>query len=313
MRATFEEAELRPAARGSVVSIGVFDGVHLGHQEILGRNVEQARAHGLEATVLTFRRHPKRVLLGRAPQAITTLDYRFELFRRLGIEHVVALKFTDDLRQVDPETFVERFLVRGLDARRFVLGFDSKFGRDRAGTPELLRSLGHQVEVVGQVVVAKRPVSSTAIREAVQLGDLEGAAAMLGRPVSILGRVVHGDAVGRTLGFPTANLDLMQGLHPPAGVWACRARLLADDEPAPSGAALPAVTNIGHRPTVAGERGEPRVEVHLIDWQGDLYGRRLEVEFVERLREEQRFDGVEALAEQIRRDVAAARERLIDR
>jgi riboflavin kinase/FMN adenylyltransferase len=293
-----------------VVSIGVFDGVHLGHQEILRRNVEQAREHGHEPTVLTFRRHPKRVLLGRAPKAITTLDYRFELFQRLGIEHVVALRFTDELRQQAPEDFVEKTLLAGLDARRFVLGFDSKFGRDRAGTPELLEQLGHTVEVVGQVIVGQRPVSSTAIREAVELGDLSGAAAMLGRPVSILGRVVRGDALGRKLGFPTANLDLMQGLHPPNGVWACRARILEGEEATPSGDALPAVTNIGHRPTVSGEPGDPRVEVHLIDWQGDLYGARVEVEFVAPLREERRFDGLEALVAQIELDVRAARERL---
>ena len=310
MRATFEASDLRPTPGGAVVSIGVFDGVHLGHQEILRRNVERARAGGHEPTVVTFRRHPKRVLLGRAPQAITTLDYRFELFRRLGIEHVVALRFTEQLRQQAPEEFIAETLVRGLDARSFVLGFDSKFGRDRAGTPELLSELGHEVEVIGQVVVSQRPVSSTAIREAVQLGDLDGAAAMLGRPVSILGRVVRGDAVGRTLGFPTANLHLMQGLHPPAGVWACRARRLADGESAPTADAIPAVTNIGRRPTVAGEQGEPRVEVHLIDWQGDLYGERLEVEFVGALRDERRFDGLEALKAQIALDVQAARERL---
>jgi riboflavin kinase/FMN adenylyltransferase len=313
LRATFEASELRPAPAGSVVSIGVFDGVHLGHQEILRRNVARAREEGLEPTVLTFRRPPKRVLLGRAPQAITSLEHRFELFRRLGIEHVVALRFTDELRQVAPEEFVRRYLLEGLDARRFVLGFDSKFGRDRAGTPELLHELGHPVEVVPQVVVAKRPVSSTAIREAVALGDLEGAAAMLGRPVTILGKVVHGDAIGRTLGFPTANLDLMHGLHPPPGVWACRARVLADKEPEvelSDRPARPAVTNIGRRPTVAGDGGEPRVEVHLLDWRGDLYGSRLEVEFVARLREERRFESVEALREQIDRDVAAARGRL---
>lgn len=312
MRATFEAADLRPSPSGAVVSIGVFDGVHLGHQAILERNVAVARAEGLEPTVLTFRRHPKRVLLGRAPAAITSLEHRIELFRRIGIEHVVALRFTDELRLTPPEDFLRRFLLSGLDARRFVLGFDSKFGRDRAGTPEYLRELGHEVEVIGQVLVGKRPVSSTAIREAVSLGDLKAAAAMLGRPVTVLGRVVRGDAIGRTLGFPTANLDLMHGLHPPEGVWACRARVLGE-QGLPEGSELDAVTNIGQRPTLTGEPGQPRVEVHLLDWEGDLYGRRLEVEFVAGLRAERRFDGLEALSRQIAIDVEAARTELAAR
>jgi len=193
-----------------------------------------------------------------------------------------------------------------------VLGFDSKFGRDRQGSPAFLESLGHAVEVAPKVVVAQRPVSSTAIREAVELGDLAGAAAMLGRPVSVLGRVVHGDALGRQLGFPTANLNLMQGLHPPTGVYACWARVLADDETAPQGPAFRAVTNIGFRPTVADgtAEDEPRVEVHLLDQALDLYGRRMEVEFAAALRGELHFESVEALVAQIERDVRAARERL---
>jgi riboflavin kinase/FMN adenylyltransferase len=314
VRATFDARELRPAPRGAVVSLGVFDGVHLGHQAILARNVEVAQSEGMEATVFTFRRHPKKVLLGHAPQQITTLDYRLELFRRLRIEHVVALEFTDELRQLSAEQFAVTTLVQGLGARAFVLGFDSKFGRDRAGTPELLRSLGQRVEVVPQVIVRQRPVSSTAIREAVQLGDLAGAAAMLGRPVSILGRVIHGDARGRELGFPTANLDLMQGLHPPFGVYAGWARILRHDESAPRGSPHRAVINIGLRPSFHRDPEappEPRVEVHLLDFSGDLYGQRLEFEFVAALRPERRFESLGALRDQIAADVVAARERLL--
>lgn len=289
---------------GAVVSIGVFDGVHLGHQAILAANVRQSAERGLRPSVVTFRHHPKQVLLGRAPRTLTSLPHRLELFRRAGIEHTLALAFDEELRETPAEVFVRRILEGALGARHYVLGFDSKFGRNREGGPELLQRLGYPVDVVPQVVVDKRAVSSSAIREAVELGDLEGAARMLGRPVSVLGRVVRGDALGRTLGFPTANLDLEHELHPPPGVYACRARLL-DGDVHPR----PAVTNIGVRPTVGGGTpAEPRIEVHLLDFEGDLYDQSLEVEFARALRPERRFEGMEELRAQIGRDVAAARE-----
>jgi riboflavin kinase / FMN adenylyltransferase len=308
VRATFHRHRLAPARRGSVVSVGVFDGVHVGHREILERNVARARELDLEPTVVTFRRHPKRLLLGRAPKALTSLDHRIALFRRAGIEHVVALKFDEELRAMSAAAFADEILRAGLDARQLVLGFDSKFAKNREGTPQWLREHGWPVEVVDQVIVGQRPVSSTAIREAVELGDLEAAAAMLGRQVSVLGRVVHGRALGRELGFPTANLNLSHELHPPPGVYACRARVVGTGA-GPDG--FWAVANIGSRPTVApGGDGLPTIEIHLLDWSGDLYGQRLEVLFHARLRAERRFEGVDELARQIRRDVGAAREML---
>lgn len=296
------------APNGAVVSIGVFDGVHLGHQKILERNVSEARRLGARSTAVTFRDHPKRVLLGRAPRTLTSLEHRLELFRRAGIEHTVALTFDEELRSIPAEEFVRDFLLRELDARKFVLGFDSKFGRDRAGTPELLARMGLDVEVVPQVLVAGRAVSSTAIREAVELGDLVGAARMLGRPVAVYGEVVAGDRLGRVLGFPTANLDLHHELRPPNGVWACRARRVRYAPEPVVERALDAVANIGTRPTIAGaEATGTRVEVHLLDFEGDLYGQYLELEFIAFLREEQRFPSLEDLKTQIARDVARAR------
>lgn len=311
MRTSFERSELDPPSTGSVVSIGVFDGVHLGHAAILEANVAASRELGAEPCVLTFRDHPKGLLLGRAPKTLTTLDHRLELFSRAGIEHTVVLSFDDELRQLSAADFARGIAVEGLGVRRFVLGFDSKFGRDREGSAAFLEREGYDVVVVRKVSSRGRAVSSTAIREAVELGDLEGAAAMLGRPVSVFGEVVGGRRLGRELGFPTANLDLHHELHPPVGVYACRVRRLQDD-PAPR----PAVANIGFRPTIE-SRGEagggaelPLVEVHLLDFEGDLYGERIEVEFVARLRGEERFSGVDELRNQIARDVAAARERL---
>lgn len=296
----------QPARAGSVVSVGVFDGVHLGHAAILRTNVERARALEARATVVTFRQHPKSVLLGRGPRTLTSLDHRLELFRRAGIDHTVALTFDETLRQVPADEFARQFLVGALAARKLVLGFDSKFGRDRAGTPELLRELGFDVEVVGQVLVGGRAVSSTAIREAVELGDLDGAARMLGRRVALYGDVVHGRHLGHQLGFPTANLDLHHELRPPVGVYAAFARVLEGGAPGP---ARPAVVNVGFRPTVDGERPEaPQVEVHVLDFDQDLYGKHVEVEFVSRLRDEQRFPDLDALRAQIRRDVEHARQ-----
>jgi riboflavin kinase/FMN adenylyltransferase len=293
-----------PGPRGSVVSIGVFDGVHLGHRAILRANVERARELGARSTVVTFRDHPKQLLLGHAPRTLTSLEHRLELFRRAGIEHTLVLGFDERLRAMPAAEFAREVLVRALGARRLVLGFDSKFGHSRSGTPEELRRLGHEVEVVEQVLVRGRAVSSTAIREAVELGDLQAAHEMLGRPFAVFGEVVHGDGLGQRLGFPTANLDAHNELLPPNGVYACWARLPERDQAAPQ----PAVLNIGVRPTLDRvPQAGPRVEAHLLDFKGDLYGQLLELEFVLALREERRFKGLDELCAQIARDIAAAR------
>ncbi len=299
---TLELQALPPPPRGgSVVSIGVFDGVHLGHQAILAANVARARALHARATVVTFAGHPKKLLLGREPRTLTSLEHRLELFRRAGIEHTLALTFDQSLRQLSAEEFSADILVRRLGARAFVLGFDSKFGRDKRGSPELLIALGYDVQVVEQVQVGGRAVSSTAIREAVELGDFDSARRMLGRPVSVLGTVVGGERIGRELGFPTANLDLHHELHPPSGVYAGLARVLGSAEE------HFAVANIGVRPTLDSARQRLQVEVHLLDFHADLYTQQLEFLFASRLRGEQRFENRAALAQQIGIDVAGAR------
>lgn len=303
-----------PAPRGAVVSIGVFDGVHLGHQAILAANVERARAESAEATVVTFADHPKQLLLGRAPRTLTSLEHRLELFGAAGVDETLVLEFDERLREMTAERFAREILVSGLGARAFVLGFDSKFGRDRRGTPELLRHLGFDVTVVDKVQFGQHAISSTAIREAVELGDLEAARSMLGRWVSVLGRVVRGAALGRELGFPTANIDPDHELEPPTGVYYGWARVLRDavGERVRDSRPYAAVANIGSRPTVSvGQPERPRLEAHLIDFEGDLYGTTLEMQFVGRLREERRFPSVDALREQIAMDVELARRRLM--
>ena len=316
MIVTRDLAELPPPPpAGAVVSIGVFDGVHLGHVAILAANLERAGELGALPTVVTFDQHPKRVLLGRGPRTLTTIEHRLQLFGRQGIAHTVVLTFDDELRKTSAERFVEELLIERLGARSFVLGFDSKFGQDRRGTPELLAELGFDVRVVPQVVVDGRPVSSTAIREAVELGELERGARMLGRAVSVFGIVVHGNGLGRRLGFPTANLDLHHELHPPPGVYACRAQILDGSSDAAPNVKHPAACNIGFRPTLqpadgrdgGHATGSAVVEVHLLDFEGDLYGAQLELEFVARIRDEMRFPDLGALTDQIARDVSAAR------
>ena len=309
MIVTRSKSELpAPQRAGSVVSIGVFDGVHKGHQQILADNVAGARAMGARPSVVTFSGHPKKLLLGRAPKTLTTLEHRLELFRRAGIEHTLVLQFDEETRNTSAERFISEILVAGMNARAFVLGFDSKFGLDQRGTPALLRELGHEVQVSEKVVVAGRAVSSTAIREAVELGDLGSAEAMLGRRVSAFGEVVKGRGLGRQLGFPTANLNLHHELSPPTGVYACFVRRIDADEPQAPTEVYQAVANIGYRPTVDENPAErPQVEALLLDFAGDLYGQFLELEFVARLREERRFDGVEALSAQIALDVEDTR------
>jgi len=268
-------------------------------------NVAKAQASGSQATVVTFDGHPKQVLLGRAPRTLTTLQHRLALFRDLGIEHTLVLRFDEALRQTTADQFLRQILHQTLHAQGFVLGFDSKFGKDQVGSAEFLRAAGEDVDVVERVSIRDRAISSTAIREAVELGDIVAASAMLGRRVSVMGTVMRGDALGRTLGFPTANLNLNHELHPPSGVYAGFARRLVDQVEQPAGNAWPAMTNIGYRPSLAHSTAPAeRVEVHLLGFSGDLYGAELEFEFVRRLREERAFPDLDALRAQIERDRA---------
>lgn len=290
-----------PRAGGRVATVGVFDGVHLGHFQVMRRVVTRARALGATPAVVTFAGHPKTVLLGRAPATVTSLAHRLLLFERAGIADALVLEFTAELREWSAAEFVQRVLVEGLGARELVLGFDSKFGKDRGGTVAALRPLAAELGLglleVPPLRVGGRAVSSTAIREAVQLGELDRAAAMLGRPVSLLGTVVRGEGRGRALGFPTANLDPHHELRPPDGVYAVLVLL--------DGVLRPGVANLGRRPTF-GSPGHA-LEVHLLDFDAPLYGRDLEVFFLARLRGEEGFAGAAELSAQIACDAAAAR------
>lgn len=287
----------------SVATVGVFDGVHLGHLRLLHELVEYAAELGGMPTVVTFADHPDRLLRGEAPPPLTSLEHRLRLLRRAGVDRIALLQFDEALRDLSVRAFAERVLVGALRTCGLLLGYDSAFGKDREGTPERLRGIGAElgfaVRIARSLELDGAPVSSSAIRAAIAAGDLTRAQRMLGRWPSTLGRVVAGDHRGHALGYPTANLAVETPVLPPSGVYAVQ--VLHD------GAVLPGVANLGVRPTFGGPADGRTLEVHLLDFAGELYGRLLEVMFLARIRDERRFAGADALRAQIARDVETAR------
>ncbi len=300
-----------PAERGCVLTVGNFDGVHLGHQALLAAVVERARALKRPAAVYTFDPHPRRVLApDRVEQLLMTpAQLEAELSAR-GIDVLVREAFTPAFSTLDAEAFLSDVLFARLAPAEIFVGRDFHFGKGRGGSDQTLAQLGPglgmRVVIIPQVRAGGNDVSSTRVRRALRAGDVADAALCLGRPYAIRGSVASGDRRGRTLGFPTANLEPENELIPANGVYAILVRFL---ELSASGArAWPAVCNVGTRPTF--EAGRVLVEAHLLDWSGDLYGQRLELGFVERLRDERRFPDVQALRAQIAADADAARARL---
>lgn len=296
---------LRPGGdgeTGSAVTLGNFDGVHLGHQEVLRRLLLQSEAAGALSVAVTFHPHPSSVLApARAPLHLTDLRQRLLRLAETGVQRLILQRFSRRFSEISAERFVTDFLVRGLRAKVVVIGHNVGFGRKRAGDARLLERLGREhgfrVEVVPPVQVAHHIVSSSAIRAAIASGDLPLAEKMLGRPYEVGGRVVHGHHRGKGLGIATANLRVSRIQLPPDGVYATRIRLGAKR--------LSGVTNIGLNPTFGDT--ERAVEVHLFDFYEEIYGRRIDVVLVKRLRGEVKFPNPDALVAQIRRDIDEAR------
>jgi riboflavin kinase/FMN adenylyltransferase len=302
-----------PAPRprsGSAVTIGVFDGLHLGHRAILERALARARLAGGRCVVMSFDPHPDVVLAKsgfHSPPPLTPLGERRERVVALGADTFEVIPFTRELAALEPEEFVDRYLVYAHGPVALVVGEGFALGRGRSGNVARLREIGatrgFEVEAVPLVIVDGAPVSSTRIRGALAEGNVAEAARFLGRRYALRGTVVTGDGRGRELGFPTANLRLLEERVVPAdGIYAVQARV--GDEPT----LRPAAMGIGMRPTFDGQLRT--LEVHLLDWSGDLVGRALEVEFVDWLRPELRFDSAQALIEAMDRDVAETRKRL---
>jgi riboflavin kinase/FMN adenylyltransferase len=298
--------DFRAARRGAptALAIGNFDGVHRGHRHLLDRVQEAARAFGGESVALTFDPHPTRVLApDRASPLVVGLDRKLELLRGTGVDATVVQRFDLSFSSQSPEEFAQQ-VVLGLRAREVFVGEDFHFGRNREGNGATLAALGAQLgfraHVVPPLEEAGVPVSSSRVRRALADGDLAHARALLGRDYDLDGLVIAGQRRGRTLGFPTANLATECEALPRDGVYAVRVSVLGADGPTDH----PAVMNLGSRPTFRAGRS---LEAHLLDADVDLYGRTLRVTFAARLRDERRFDGVEALKEQIAADVRAAR------
>ena len=287
------------------MTIGNFDGVHLGHQALLA----EARHRSRLAVALTFMPHPARVLApAKAPPLIMPLARRLELLAASGADAVVVQRFTPEFAAVEADDFVRQVLAGQLGAGDVVVGFDFSFGRGRAGNVQRLQALGAElgmgVAIIPPVSVDGLPCSSTRVRALVTAGDMRRAASLLGRPFELEGTVVRGAARGRTLGFPTANLAPETELAPRVGIYAARARVC--DGPDDATAHVAAVS-VGRNPTFEGPSAPVTIEAHLLDFTGDLYGRRLRLEMIDWLRDEQKFDSAEALIAQIGADVARVR------
>jgi riboflavin kinase/FMN adenylyltransferase len=288
-----------------VLAIGVFDGVHLGHRAVIERARVDAANAGGTAVAVTFDPHPLRVLRPeKAPRLLTSTPHKIRLIRELGLNHLLVLAFDLAFAATPAEEFIRQLAAAARPLREICVGHQWSFGKGRAGNLALLDRLGHELgfEEVGvpAVEIDGQVVSSTIIRQAVERGDLRAAARFLGRDYTVLGTVVEGLHLGHTLGFPTANLSAHNEQFPPNGVYVVEARRNGD-------APLRGVANIGVRPTLAQASGERVLEVHLFDFDGDLYGTDLEISFRHFLRPEQKFPSLEALRAQIARDVEAAR------
>jgi riboflavin kinase/FMN adenylyltransferase len=294
------------AALGPVaVTIGNFDGVHKGHQAMLARLGAAARARGLTATVLTFEPHPREFFAPQsAPTRLTNLREKLELLAAHGVERVHIQRFSAAFAALSPEAFVARALAGALRARWVLVGDDFRFGAKRAGDFAFLAEAaarhGYELEAMPTVAIGAERVSSSAVRNALARGELDRAQALLGRPYSISGRVVHGEKLGRALGFATANVQLKHNRPPLGGIFAVRVHGIGAGP-------RDGVASLGVRPTVHAA-GKPVLEVHLFDFTDNLYGAHLRVEFMAKLRDEARYSDLDALKAQIARDCAAARD-----
>ncbi len=289
----------------SAVALGFFDGVHLGHQAVITKAVREARRLGVPSALATFCDHPRTIITGKSPQLLTQLDQRLELFAGLGIDYTLAISFTEDISRLSADEYVRTTLLSALGCRSVAIGYNHHFGKDREGSPQRLNELGKQygfdVHIVAEIFVDGVEVSSSRIREAIATAKVDAAGKLLGRPYSVSGQVIRGDGRGRGIGFPTANISIPEHqLLPARGVYA-GATVLKD------GRILPAVINIGFRPTVSQDQ-ILTLEVHILDFNEDLYGQTVTVQFWRFLRAETKFENIQALKGQIELDCRTARD-----
>jgi riboflavin kinase / FMN adenylyltransferase len=296
-------SELQAKGRKVCLAIGFFDGVHLGHQQIIRQTTTDARQHEALALILTFDKHPNTVIApDRAPALIYPLEQKLRVIESLEADVTLVVHFDKAFSERSGEEFVRTLAGEAGPIRSICVGANFTFGHKRSGNVELLRRLGAELKftVHGQAAVALdgKAVSSTRIRQAISAGNLDAASQMLGRAYSLVGPVVTGDQVGRKLGFPTANLDVTGLVLPSSGVYVAQVKA--------SGSLHRAVVNIGSRPTLQSPQSQLRVEAHLLEFNGDLYGKTLEIIFVAKLRDEKKFPSLGELRDQIARDISKA-------
>lgn len=290
-------------AEGCVATIGKFDGIHLGHQQILEAVVARAKQMQLPSAVIVFEPDPQEYFAGdKAPARLTRFGEKWRLFEQLGIDKVICLRFAKSLASMEAEDFINDLLIDRLQVKHLIVGDDFRYGRQRQGDFKLLQALGREhfsVQSTASIKQGTERISSTLIRQKLASGDIKAAKQLLGRPFALLGKIVHGDKLGRTLNFPTINVPLRRRVSPLQGVYLVRVHGLKE-------IAIWGVANIGRRPTVNGQQA--RLEVHLLDFNRDCYGERVEVEIIEQLRQEQKFDSLDALKQQIKADIDAAKQ-----
>ena len=292
--------------RGSLfLAIGVFDGVHRGHQAVISTSADHAATSNGTPLVVTFDPHPEKVLRPQAaPHLLSATQHKIALIRALGVEHLLIITFNKQFAATEPEDFVQKLVIHSEPLREICVGHEWSFGKNRRGNLDLLKKLGAKFnfDVVGipPVKINGAVVSSTAIRQAIEKGDLAKAAEMLGREYTILGTVTRGDNLGKKIGFPTANLSAHSEQFPPNGVYVAEARI--------DGELYRGVINLGIRPTVSSGKSERVLEIHLFDFNRDIYGHDVEVRFLKFLRSEKKFQDLDTLVQQIRQDVEQARQ-----
>lgn len=286
---------------GTAVTLGMFDGVHLGHKAVIEKTVQTAKKNNLESVVITFDIHPQEII-SHAPDMICSLEHRLNLIERLGADVVWVLSFNMDLARLGAEEFSNQFLIDKLNTKYFFLGESGNFGKGGLGNIQFLKKNFPQIEseIIPRVIIDSTAVSSSAVRNYVKKGEIQKAKMLLGRLPSVLGNVTKGRQIGKTIGFPTLNIDPHHELHPPHGVYTTTTLC--------GNTSINSITNIGHRPTIdPSNTDDVLIETHLFDFSANLYNQIVEVSFIEKIRDEQKFSSLEDLTRQIKADCQIAK------
>ena len=303
MKVIYGIGRVKPALRNTVAAIGIFDGVHKGHQWLIRRMVASARRKNSKSLVITFHPHPAQVLHQRKVSYLVSLPQRLELIKVLGVDSILVIKFTKKFAHLHPEDFVQKYLVERLGVREVFVGDDFRFGENRSGDVDLFEQMGlkygFMVNHLHPIKKFADKISSSSLRELIGQGHLREAASMLGRKVAVMGKVIHGNGRGKKIGFPTANIKVDSGVLPSQGVYIVHVNL--------NGRRLKGMANIGHRPSFVSKDLKMHFEIHILKFQENIYGHNLTVEFLKRIRNEQKFSSVEHLVSQIRADEKFAR------